>query len=51
MTTAERTVDKLIGDERHRASKEAAFTAIPGLVAELSSRLPGYGRAEPAFAS
>ncbi len=39
------------GDERHRASKEAAFAAIPGLVAELSSRLLGYGRAEPAFAS
>ncbi len=36
------------GDERHRASKEAAFAAIPELVAELSSRMPDDARAEPA---
>ena len=39
------------GDERHRASKEAAFAAIPELVTELSSRVPDYARAEPARAS
>ncbi|PQA88784.1 FMN-dependent NADH-azoreductase [Hyphococcus luteus] len=39
------------GDARHRASKEAAFAAIPDLVAELSSRAPDDDRAEPAFAS
>lgn len=39
------------GDERHRASKVAAFAAIPELVAEFSSRVPDYARAEPARAS
>lgn len=33
------------GDERHRASKEAAFAAIPGVVAEFSSRLSDDARA------
>ena len=38
-------------DERHRASKEAAFAAVPELVAELSSRISERGRAESALAS
>ena len=39
------------GDERHRASKEAAFAAVSDLVAELSSCVSERGRAEPALAS